>query len=141
MQLRRSHSAIIKSPHTYVSARVAYDGLEEVRQKRLTHLFSPHPLMIKHPLDIGSRCKLVWKSKKINRGPFPLDSDLSLHQQTRYLHCTDISEIPLAQPWPLKSKAYKISSKLPTPRNLRPIHIPVFYQSSTLLLAHNLHLG
>ena len=134
MHLRRSHSAIIKSTHTYVSARVAYDGTElVVRRKiivhwavswihyqdaressnlvpngrrRLTHLFSPHPLMIKHPLDIGKGCRLVWEPKKINRRPFPLDSDLSLHQQTRHLQSTDLSEIPLAQPWPLKSTAY-----------------------------------
>ena len=123
MQPRRSHSAIIRMTHTYVSARVAYDG-EEARSpkltihwagswcpihehaltwfpmdkdnsigqcrpphgttltrlpmaKRLTHLPAPHPLMIEHPLNLGRRCSLVWKPKKINRGPFPLDSDLS----------------------------------------------------------------
>ena len=43
--------------HTYVSARVAYDRLEEGSPKRLTHLFPLHPLMIKHPLDIGI---VVW---------------------------------------------------------------------------------
>ena len=57
MQLRRSQSAIIKSTHTYVSARVAYDGVEEDSPKRLTHLFPLHPHMIKHPLDIGI---VVW---------------------------------------------------------------------------------
>ena len=33
MQLRCSHSAIIKSTHTYVSARVTYDGLDESSPK------------------------------------------------------------------------------------------------------------
>ena len=87
MHLRRFHSAIIKTTHTYVSARVAYDETELViRQKiiihwavswihyqdtressnlvpngrkKLTHLFPLHPLMIKHPLDIGI---VVWTS-------------------------------------------------------------------------------
>ena len=153
MQLRRSHSVIIKSTHTYVSARVAYDGLEArspkltvhwavswfpIRMhenaltwlpmdKRLTHLFSPHPLMMGHPLDIGSRCRLVWKPKKINRGPFPLDSDLSLHQQTRHLQSTVISEIPLAQPWPLKSISLLDIFEVTNLTELKPIHIPVFY--------------
>ena len=121
MQLRRSHSAIIKSTHTYVSTGEAYDKVEarspkstihwagswypiyehaltwfpmdndnSIGQcrpphgttltrlpmaKRLTHLPAPHP----HPLNLRRRCSLVWKPKKINRGPFPLDSDLSLH--------------------------------------------------------------
>jgi hypothetical protein len=83
--------------------------------------------MIKHPLDIGSRCRLVWKPKKINRGPFPLDSDLLLHQQTRHLHSTDISEIPLAQPWPLKSISLLDIFEVTNLTELKPIHIPVFY--------------
>ena len=150
MQLRRSHSAIIKSTHTYVSARVTHDGLEgspkdnSIGQcrpphgttltwlpmaKRLTHLPAPHPLMIKHPLDIGNKCGLVWKPKKINRGPFPLDSDLSLHQQTRHLQSTDLSEIPLAQPWPLKSTSRLDIFDATHLTELKPIHIPVFYFS------------
>ena len=152
MQLRRSHSAIIKSTHTYVSARVVYDE-EEARSpkqtiywagswcpiyeqaltwlpmaKRLTHLAAPHPLMIKHPLNLGRRCSLVWKPKKINRGPFPLDSDLSHHQQTRHLQSTDISEIPLAQPWPLKS-----TSLLDIFESNPPYGIEAYSYSSVLL--------
>ena len=151
MQLRRSHSAIIKSTHTYVSARVAYDE-EEARPpkllihravpstarhysnpapygQRLTHLPARHPLMIKHPLNLGRRCSLVWKPKKINRGPFPLDSDLSRHQQTRHLQSTDISEIPLAQPWPLKSTSLLDIFEVTNSTELKPIHFPVFYFS------------
>ena len=92
--------------------------------------------MIKHPLDIGKRCRLVWKLKKINRGPFPLDSDLSLHQQRRHLQSTDISEIPLAQPWPLKSTSLLDIFEVTYLTELKPIHIPVFY-----LVDHDLHLG
>ena len=96
--------------------------------QRLTHLPAPHPLMIKHPLDIGKQCGLVWKPKKINRGPFPLDSDLSLHQQTRHLQSTDLSEIPLAQPWPLKS-----TSLLDIFEAKSPYGIEAYSYSSVLL--------
>ena len=97
--------------------------------QRLTHLPAPHPLTIKHPLNLGRRCRLVWKPKKINRGPFPLNSDLFLHKQTRYLQSTDISEIPLATPWPLKSISLLVIFEVTYLTELKPIHIPVFYFS------------
>ena len=93
----------------------------------LTHLFPLHPLMIKHPLNLRRRWELVWKPKEINRGPFPLDSDISLHKQTRHLHSTDLSEIPLAQPWPLKSINQLDIFEVTHLTELKPIHIPVFY--------------
>ena len=70
---------------------------------------------------------MVWRPKKISRGPFPLDSDLSLHQRKRHLHSTDISEIPLAQPWPLKSISLLDIFEVTNLTELKPIHIPVFY--------------
>ena len=97
--------------------------------------------MIKHPLDIVSRCRLVWKAKKINRGPFPLDSDLSHHQQTRHLHSTDISEIPLAQPWPLKSISLLDIFEVTNLKGIEAYSYSCVLLVSTLLIAHNLHLG
>ena len=56
MQLRRSHSAIIKSPHTYVSVRVAYDGLDEGSPKVNT------PVLItpSHDKASSGHREMVW---------------------------------------------------------------------------------
>ena len=83
----------------------------------------------------------MWKPKKINRGPFPLDSDLSPHQQTRYLYSTDISEIPLAKPWPLKSKSIQDIFEVTNSTEFETYSYSCVLLVSTLLIAHNLYLG
>ena len=67
--------------------------------------------------------------KSIPVRPQVIPTSLHLHQRKRHLQSTDISEIPLAQPWPLKSTSLLDIFDAFHLTELKPIYIPVFYFS------------